>query len=252
MGTSGWSYPHWRNVFYPPQLPQNAWIGHYAQAFDTVELNASFYRLPSPDTVDRWRRLTPPGFSFAVKMSRLVTHVHRLRNCDEPLRAFFTVMDRFGPRRGPVLVQLPPSLSTDAALLDDFLAQLGSAWTKRWQVAVEFRHASWLTPAVYRVADRHGAAVCLADLPSCPIVEPNAAPLLYVRRHGPEGRYRGCYSDQHIRADAARICDWLTQKRRVYVYYNNDVDGHAVANAASLRQAVLDMLATRRPGRTRS
>ncbi len=255
VGTSGWSYPHWaRGRFYPPGLKPGDWLGFLAERFSTVEINASFYRLPRPEIVARWRRVTGARFRFAVKMWRRITHDRKLANCRAELESFLAVPAELGPRCGPLLVQLPPSLHEDAARLDGFLALLsevgsavrngGSTRKARasrrtgWRVAVEFRHPSWLCAEVLEVLTRHGAALCLADLPRCPITEPNDAPFVYMRRHGPAGGYCGCYTPVQIAVDAERVREWIAAGRDVCVYYNNDVDGHAVENARQLTQAL--------------
>lgn len=240
IGTSGWSYTHWaKGRFYPKGLKQGEWLGFLAQRFNTVEVNSSFYRLPKPEIVARWRRVTGTRFRLAVKLWRRITHVKRLVDCGPELRDFFAVAGELGPKRGPLLVQLPPSLRKDVSRLDEFLVVLKkTAGRTRWMVAVEFRNRDWLCDEVYELLTRHRVALCLADLPRCPITEPNDAPFVYLRRHGPGGGYRGCYSSRHIAADAARIRGWLGQGRDVFVYYNNDIDSHAVDNARQLMAAV--------------
>lgn len=240
IGTSGWSYAHWaKGRFYPKGLKQGEWLPFFAQRFDTVEINASFYRLPRPAMITRWRDVTGSGFRFAVKLWQQVTHRKRLVDCAGELSTFFKVVGELGPRRGPLLVQLPPSLRRDDDLLDRFLRDLKrSAGRSRWRVALEFRNTDWLDDAIYKLLDRQRVALCLADLARCPITEPNDVSFVYIRRHGPGGPYSGCYTTEHIAADAGRICQWLSVGRDVYVYYNNDVDGHAVDNAKQLRATV--------------
>ena len=240
IGTSGWSYPHWaKGLFYPEGLKPGLWLPFLARYFNTVEVNVSFYRLPKPEMISRWREVTPGRFRFAVKLWRRITHEKRLRNCARELQEFFGVAGEFGTKRGPVLVQLPPSLKVDAELLDGFLADLRRITGKqRWRVAVEFRHLSWLCAPVYDLLNRHKAALCLADMPNCAITEPNDAPFVYLRRHGPGGKYRGLYGEKHIQTDAERIHTWLKDGRDVFVYYNNDIGGYAVANAFQLADAV--------------
>jgi uncharacterized protein YecE (DUF72 family) len=240
IGTSGWSYPHWaKGRFYPRGLKPGDWLGFLAGHFRTVEVNSSFYRLPRGELLARWRRVVGPRFRFAVKLWRRITHDKRLANCDVELEQFFAVVRELGTRRGPLLVQLPPSQRRDVPLLASFLTCLfRAAGRRRWQVAIEFRNREWLCDEVYAVLDRYGVAVCLADLPRCPITEPNDVPFVYVRRHGPQGAYRGCYSAEQIAADAACVGGWVAAGKDVYVYYNNDVDGHAVDNARQLVAAV--------------
>ena len=240
IGTSGWSYAHWaKGLFYPRGMKSADWLPFLAGFFNTVEVNSSFYRLPKPDVVRRWRDITPPHFRFATKMWRRITHERRLRNCHEELRDFWTVISELGPKRGPLLVQLPPTLQRDDALLDDFLSELKAVTGRsRGRITVELRHESWLCPEISALLDRHKAAMCLADLPRYPVTEPNDAAFVYMRRHGPTGAYRGLYTGRHITEDAGAIASWLQQGKDVYVYYNNDIEGYAVANAAQLMEAL--------------
>lgn len=240
IGTSGWSYPHWaQGRFYPVGLKPTDWLSFLTEHFDTVEINTTFYHLPPATAVARWRAATGPRFRFAVKLWRQITHRQRLAACTRELKAFLAAAGELGPRRGPLLVQLPPALRRNEELLDDFLRALAKAvGPKRWPAAVEFRSPDWLCESVYTLLNRHRAAVCLADLPRCPTTIPNSAPLVYLRRHGPGGGYHGRYSADHIAADAAQVAQWRSEGRDVYVYYNNDADGHAVDNARQLREAV--------------
>lgn len=240
VGTSGWSYPHWaKGRFYPKGLKQGDWLAFLARHFPTVEVNSTFYRLPAEAVVQRWRGAVGSDFRFAVKLWRMITHRKRLLDCRRHLEDFFRVAAGFQRKRGPLLIQLPPSTHKDLSLLDDFLHEVRTViGRKKWRLTVEFRHASWRCDEVTALLDRHHAALCLADMPRCPFTEPGQAVFLYVRRHGPGGRYRGRYSTRHITADAERIDAWLGQGKDVYVYYNNDLEGHAVDNAKQLLEAV--------------
>jgi uncharacterized protein YecE (DUF72 family) len=240
IGTSGWSYLHWaKGRFYPPGLKQGEWLRFYGERFRTVEINMTFYRLPKVEMLDRWHAVTHPDFRFAVKLWRWISHDKRLADCARGLRRFFEVTATLRAKRGPLLVQLPPSLRKDAGLLKGFLETLvDAAGDCPWRVVVEFRRTDWLCDEVIEVLNRHGASLCLADLPRCPITEPNMADFVYVRRHGPRARYCRCYAPEHIAADAARVRQWLKDGRDVYVYYNNDVEGYAVKNARQLIQAL--------------
>ena len=179
IGTSGWSYAHWaKGRFYPKGLKQGEWLRFFAQHFGTVEINSSFYRMPKRATIARWRQVTGSRFRFATKLWRRVTHEKRLVNCGQELRDFIEVVGRLRPKRGPLLVQLPPSMRKDVARLDAFLAELKKITGRsRWKVAVEFRNTDWLCKQVYELLDRRGAALCLADMERCPITEPMRSPL---------------------------------------------------------------------------
>ena len=165
IGTSGWQYRHWRERFYPPGLPQRSWLEHYAKSFDTVESNNAFCRLPELATFQSWAQRTPPGFVWAVKMSRYLTHIKRLAEPAEPVQRFLERAAGLGPKLGPVLLQLPPTLKADLVRLDVVLGLL----TPRVRVAVEFRHDSWFTAETRALLEQRGAALCLADRGSKPV-----------------------------------------------------------------------------------
>ncbi|MGQ9649820.1 MAG: DUF72 domain-containing protein [Phycisphaerae bacterium] len=240
VGTSGWCYAHWaKGRFYPKGLHQGEWLRFYAEQFSTVELNASFYRLPKTETAARWREITGGRFLFAVKLWRRITHNKKLEDCTDELRAFLTAVEPLGTKRGPLLVQLPPGLRCDAGRLDRFLEELErQAAGHHWRVAVEFRNDTWLVDEVYGVLDRHEASVCLADMGRCPITRPNDVDFVYMRRHGPAGAYRGYYSLDELKHDARQVRRWLNAGRDVYIYFNNDAEANAVTNARQL----LDLL----------
>lgn len=242
VGTSGWSYAHWaKGRFYPKGLRQGEWLKYYSGHFSTVEVNSSFYHLPKAEIVARWREATGDAFRFAVKLWRRITHDKKLADCSEELSVFLAAVEAFGPKRGPLLVQLPPGLGCDAARLDAFLTELDRQTAgRRWPAAVEFRNESWLTDGVYEVLDRHGAALCLADMGRCPITRPNNAGFVYIRRHGPAGSYRGDYPLEDLKRDAKSIRRWLATGRDVWVYFNNDAEANAVTNARQLMDLLAD------------
>lgn len=239
IGTSGWSYRHWRDTIYPPRLPSTRWLTFFEERFDTVEVNSSFYRLPKPEVVENWSTLAPPGFEFALKMWRGITHYNKLKNAEANLSRFLDVADRLHPsRRGPLLIQLPPNQGVDLSKLETFLDQFAALAPSPWRLALEFRHDSWLIPQTYSVLDKRNVALCVHDMRGKGAVEePNEqAGFVYVRRHGSgDTRYSGSYTPEELRRDAHRIERWRSAGRRVYVYYNNDIGGHAFHNALSLR-----------------
>lgn len=236
IGTSGYVYPHWRGRFYPPDLPERQWLAYYAREFSTVELNAPFYRLPPAATFRRWRQAVPPGFVFAVKASRYLTHVTRLRAPARPLARLLSRLRHLGPTLGPVLLQLPPGFHLDLGRLDRLLTALRRRRDGASPRAVlEVRHASWLVPEVFRRLRRAGVALCLSDWPGLAVPEVLTARFVYVRRHGHGVRYGGRYPAARLAADAARIRSWLAAGLDVYVYFNNDALAHAVNDARRLR-----------------
>jgi uncharacterized protein YecE (DUF72 family) len=229
IGCSGWSYEHWRGRLYPAGGSTGTWLARYAQVFDTVEVNATFYRLPTRAAVAHWASATPEGFCFAVKASRYLTHVRRLRDLPDGIRRF---EERIEPlvssgKLGPVLWQLPPTFHRDDERLATALAVLPAG-----RHAFEFRHASWFVDEVYELLRAHGAALVVADrAPGEPTPWIETAPWAYLRFH--RGRRRnGGYSESQLRAWADRI---TPSTGDVYAYFNNDWEGLAVDDALGLR-----------------
>lgn len=234
IGTSGWEYGHWRGGFYPRELPRDRWLEFYAARFDTVELNASFYRLPEAGTFERWAQRVPPDFRFAVKASRYLTHVRRLRDPEEPLDRLRTRVTRLGDRTGPILYQLPPRWRPNPERLERFLGAIAG---ERDQV-IEFRDARWYQPPILAMIERAGASLCLHDMAGSATAPNPVGPLVYLRFHGAGERYGGSYSPQRLAAWADRMAGWVGEGRSVWAYFNNDLGGHAVTNAARLREYV--------------
>ncbi|MBP3036436.1 DUF72 domain-containing protein [Arthrobacter sp. zg-ZUI100] len=233
IGTSGWSYNHWRNVLYPPGLPNRRWLETYAAEFDTVEYNGSFYRWPREPAFAVYRERLPEHYQFSVKAPRGLTHARKLREPEEWIGRISRCWNELGDKAGVLIVQLPPDLERDDARLDYFLATL----PRGIKTAVEFRHPSWETQDVYDLLSRHDTAYTVmsgAHLP-CNLVA--TASFVYVRMHGPdhEHLYAGSYRDADLRWWSERIREWQSQGKDVYVYFNNDGDGHAVRNARTLR-----------------
>lgn len=231
IGTSGYQYDDWRGVLYPRDLPKRQWLGYYAERFDTVEINNTFYKLPEATTFAHWAAQVPRGFCFSLKLSRYATHMKKLEDPEQPIELFLERSKPLGRTRGPILVQLPPRFRANPARLDAFLR----AAPRRLRWAVEVRDPSWLASEVYAVLERHGAALCIHDL-----IERHprvvTADFVYQRFHGED--YGGSYSPQALSAEATRIADFARQGLDVYVYFNNDRGGHAVDNAMDLRRYV--------------
>lgn len=235
IGCSGWNYKSWRGPFYPPALPAARWLQHYAAHFRTVEINNSFYRLPEASVFAAWREGVPAGFVFAVKASRFLTHMKRLRDPEEPIARLFDRAAALGPTLGPVLYQLPGSMQQDLPRLETFLQALPPGV----QHVLEFRHPSWYAPEVYARLDHHGVALCLHDKEGSIIDRPAVGPCVYVRFHGTTGRYHGSYPDAILAGWARRLVEAWRGGRDVYAYFNNDPDAEAVRNAAALQREVL-------------
>lgn len=230
IGTSGFDYPHWKKgVFYPERLPQSALLPYYAERFPTVELNAPFYRLPTAERFAHWRALTPPGFVFAVKASRYLTHYRQLLECEAPLALFMERAGRLGDKLGAVLFQLPPTFQANPARLEGFLEQLtpGPHWV------FEFRHPSWLVKPVFALLRRHRACLCIPVGGRAGIASPEGTgPALYLRMHRGRGK-EGNFTPAELRQWA----EWIAAHRSgrtVYVYFNNDWQGFALRNASTL------------------
>lgn len=248
VGTSGWQYKDWRGVLYPDGLPARLWLEEYAARFATVEINNAFYRLPSRETFEAWRERIPPDFVVAVKASRFLTHIKRLRDPEEPVERLMSHAAGLGDRLGPVLLQLPPTLRADPRLLDDCLA----CFPAGTRVAVEPRHESWWTPEVREVLRSRGAALCWADVMSRP-----ATPLWrttdwgYVRFHVGRAHQWPHYGRQSLATWARRIAETWPRNRAVYAYFNNDPHAAAVEDALVFARtaAAAGLKVTRTPRR---
>lgn len=250
IGTSGWQYRDWRGVIYPPKLPQRLWLEEYAKHYATVEVNNAFYRLPERHTFEQWRERTPDDFVVAVKMSRYLTHVKRLRDPAEPVARFLDRARGLGPKLGPVLLQLPPTLKADLAMLDAVLTKFPSDV----RVVVEPRHRSWFSDDCRKLLEKRGAALCWADRLGRPVTPLwTTAGFGYLRLHEGRANPRPAYGRTALRT-------WLTRLEHfpeAYVYFNNDPGGAAVRNADTLISLSTPGSASRtrarsgRPGRSR-
>jgi len=242
IGTSGFSYPHWGNgIFYPKGLPQTKWFEYYCQHFKTVELNVSFYRLPKKEVFAGWREKAGEKFVFSVKGSRFITHVKKLKDCQEAVEKFF---EAASPLRGStsrevephqvknvVLWQLPPGFKANPERLEEFLRVL----PKAFRHAFEFRHESWLDKKIYNLLKKYNAAIVFQDYPDWPRTEKVTADFVYLRFHGRTRLYTSNYSDRELKEWGRKINKWLKKGLDVYVYFNNDALGYAVENAVALR-----------------
>ena len=250
VGCSGWNYKHWRGPVYPSELPMRLWFEHYASFFDTVEINNSFYRLPEPATFGAWRERARGDFLYAIKASRFLTHLKRLRDPEEPVIRLFEHARELGDRFGPVLYQLPGNFHRDLPRLDAFLAVLprtlgeigGTPKSRRLRHVIEFRHPSWYEEATFELLRTRDVALCLHDKAGSAIDAPIVGPFVYVRFHGPGGRYFGRYAFARMQSWAARLYNLAQNGCDVFAYFNNDPDGMAVFNALELKEC-LDRIA---------
>ena len=252
-GTSGWQYRDWRGAFYPPGVPQRRWLEHYAEQFPTVENNGAFYRLPRPQTFADWRARTPASFVMAVKASRYLTHIRRLREPAEPVGRLLAALAGLGDRLGPVLLQLPPTMQADPGLLDQCLrefqaraAAVPGLRDRELRVCVEFRHESWWTPEVRQLLTRHNAALGWTDRRGHPLGPLwRTADWGYLRFHEGAAAPWPRYGRQALRTWLGRIEDTWPPEADVFAYFNNDQ--HAAAPADALALTAL-ATRTRRPG----
>ena len=232
IGTSGWHYEHWQDIFYPGKLSKDKWLEFYARHFSTVELNNTFYRLPSEAAFAAWYNVSPADFSFAVKVSRFITHIKRLRDTENSVANFLARAEILKEKLGPLLYQLPPNMHRNDERLESFLLTL----PKGMKHLFEFRHESWLDEKVFSLLHKYGAGLCVFDMPgfTSPLVA--TADFAYIRFHGSTGLYFSCYSDEELADWAKKISALAAGLREVYIYFNNDAEAFAVKNAMTIRE----------------
>jgi len=230
IGTSGWHYDHWRGRFYPEKLAKAKWLEFYTSHFATVELNNSFYRLPSEAAFTTWRDSSPANFTFAVKVSRFITHIKRLKDTGEAVEKFITRAKILGEKLGPLLYQLPPNMHRNDEVLESFLSTLPQGMKH----VFEFRHQSWLEEEVLAILHKYNMGFCIFDMPSvsCPLVA--TADFAYIRFHGSAGLYWSYYSDEELASWAKRLANLAENLKAIYIYFNNDAAAFAVRNAMTL------------------
>ena len=229
VGTSGYSYPHWREVLYPKGLPQGRWLEHYAAEFETVELNVTFYRLPKPATFEKWRDTVPSRFLFSVKMSRFITHIKRLNVESTSIKRFLGNVSVLAAKLGVILIQLPPSLKFDASLVADFLGLLDPAC----RYTIEARSESFITDEFFSMLKERNVAWCISETAGrYPYSEAITADFVYVRLHGRERLYASSYRDDQLRGIKEKLVAW---GKETFVYFDNDFMGHAPQNALTLK-----------------
>lgn len=239
IGTSGWSYPHWRGVLYPEGAKSAEYLRLYARVFPTVELNASFYRMQRAETYGGQAAAVPERFVFAVKAHRSITHEMRLEGVEPRWREFVSSAMALREKLGPVLLQFPPSFRCRPDLLEAFLDARRRGASEPPRLAFEFRHASWFESGVLELLRAHGAALVAADSsrhPRAPLEI--TAQFAYLRFHGPEALFASSYSETQLNEWARRIREWISAGLDVYAYFNNDAEGCAVRNALMLRELV--------------
>ena len=232
IGTSGWHYKHWRGPFYPADLREPDMLRFYVQQFDTVEINNSFYRLPDVTALQNWRDVTPVKFCFAVKASRYLTHMKKLKDPKPGLQKFFRRVEMLGRKLGPILFQLPPGWQCNFDRLASFLTAL----PRKHRCAFEFRNSSWHNQAIYELLRRHNAAFCVYELAGFQSPIEITADFAYIRLHGPGGAYQGRYTEKRLGGWAGDIRHWRRRLKDIYVYFDNDLHGYAAHNALELKK----------------
>ena len=234
IGTSGYHYQHWRNIFYPAGTQPAGYLAYYLQYFGTVEINNSFYRLPTAETFAAWRQAVPENFVFSVKASRFITHLKKLKDPQQSFGNFLQNVVALEEKLGPILFQLPPRWNCDLPRFEQFLGALPTGFLYTF----EFRDHSWYNEEVYDLLQQYQAAFCIYDL------EQHQSPILvtahfvYIRLHGPLGKYNGSYSDETLHEWATQAVNWAQEGKAVDIYFDNDIGGHAVVDAQRLQNLV--------------
>lgn len=234
VGTSGWSYEHWKGPFYPANLANKDFLEFYTKKFSTVEINSSFYHLPKEQTFKNWRDKTPKDFLFSVKVSRFITHQKKLKDVKEPWQLFWQRVKFLKEKLGPILFQLPPNFKSNSERLKNFLKIL----PKKQAFTFEFRHESWFCEEIYKILATYNSALTISDTPSYPYFEVITADFTYLRLHGHERLYTSNYQDKYLKKLSQKIKNWLRtcKLKKVFVYFDNDAFGYAPKNALKLKE----------------
>jgi uncharacterized protein YecE (DUF72 family) len=242
IGTSGYHYKHWLGRYYPEGMKASEMLAHYQRDFDTVELNNTFYQLPNETTFDAWRKNTPANFLYAVKGSRFITHMIKLKDAQRGLTNFMPRAERLRSKLGPILWQLPPGWKANAERLEEFLSIL----PPQHRYTFELRNETWMTDQVLEILQKYNAAFCIYELAGYHSPIELTADWTYIRLHGPTAfKYQGSYSDRQMEQWAERIRGWSRKMKAIYVYFDNDDSAYAVDNALTLKK-MLGRLAQRK------
>lgn len=236
LGTSGWSYAGWKGIFYPQKLPHQEWLSFYSGQFRTVEINMTFYRLPRPETLKEWIKKTPPEFKFTLKANRQITHLRKIKGVKSEVRYFYILASSLKKKLGCILFQLPPSITCDLELLEEFLSTLSSEYSN----VIEFRHESWYEENVYDLLSEHNVTFCTVSSTKVPNDIVETSETAYFRFHGITGGYRYKYSDEELSEWAERIK--MIKAKECYIYFNNDYMGHAVENCKTMSEFLFDQV----------
>ncbi len=231
IGTSGWYYKHWVQVFYPEEIKSNDRLKYYANFFSTVEINSTFYRLPSDKSVHNWFQQVPGNFIFSIKASQYITHRKHLKDFADSTDKFFKQVDLIQSKLGPILFQLPPSFKINLERLEEFASQL----PKGYKFTFEFRDASWYCNETYELLEKYHCALCITDLAGHLSPDVITAPFTYIRLHGPKKAYQGTYGPKKLNEWKERIEKWYNQRIQVFCYFDNDEKGFAIQDAQTLK-----------------
>lgn len=229
IGTSGWSYVHWKENFYPQKLKSTDWLHYYSQNFSTVEVNTTFYHTPKKETVQKWVSEVPKHFKFSVKASQYLTHRKRLHDCEESLQFFYQSIENFEDKIGPILFQLPPSFKINKERLEGFIHLLSN----QYSYTFEFRHPTWFIDEIYNLLTKNQIALCITDLNGQLTPEEITSNFTYIRLHGPKKAYQGSYGTAQLKKWKDKIKNY---KVSVYCYFDNDEKGYAIQDAKLLQE----------------
>ena len=234
IGTSGWHYGHWEGPFYPEHITSGKYLEYYSKFFHTVEINSSFYRMPDKETIREWRDMVPEKFIFSVKASRYITHMKKLKEPREAVSFLINTVSLFENKLGPILFQLPPRWHVDAERLESFVGSL----PQNYRYVFEFRDTSWFDGRIYDILEKHNMAFCIYEIGGVKSPKTVTADIVYIRLHGPDGPYRGQYSDHVLKDWAGRFLNWRNEGKEIYCYFDNDEAGYAPQNAMRLQEMV--------------
>lgn len=234
IGTSGWHYKHWIGTFYPKETKANEQLAYFLKYFDTVEINNSFYRLPTPETFDTWKRSVPDNFLFSVKASRFITHMKKLKDPVLSTEKFFNNVNFLGEKLGPILFQLPPSWQLDYQRLEEFMSHIPAGY----QYTFEFRNETWYNEKIYDLLKKYNCAFCIYEIDRHLSPFLTTADFIYIRLHGPGGKYEGSYSDETLSEWSDKCLKWKAEGKKVYIYFDNDQAGYAAFNALRLKDLI--------------
>lgn len=235
IGTSGWSYKHWKDLYYPKEVKQKDWLKYYAESFETTEINGSFYKLPTHDTVLKWMETVPDDFLFCPKMSRYLTHMKKLREPEEPLERFFGIFEPMKKQLGPVLLQLPPQLKFNYDLVEYFFGMLKTQY-KAYEFVIEIRHDTWLADDSLNLMAKYEIGLVISQSGNhFPYSEMLTAKNIYIRFHGPKELYASSYSDEELLMFSKLMKKWTKEGHEVWAFFNNDIYGYAPKDAARLK-----------------